>query len=114
MKEPSSLQMVVFLGTLGWIGYAWDAYMTLSAYGSILAVFAGFSFVYLARESATDRSLPWLFGWDDEYGELLLRCPAYASIFVGPATKHVAQWVAPTVFEGPPRYILQLWSSRLL
>jgi hypothetical protein len=111
MKELGTLRFLLFLGALGWFGFAWDAYMTLSVYGSVLAVCAGLSFVCLARESSADKSLAWLFGWNDEDGELLLRCTAYASIFVGPAAKHLALWIYPELFVGAKVYVVVLVAS---
>lgn len=112
-KEPNGLQMLIGLATLGWLGYAWDAYMQMDVYGAVLAIFAGVTFVYLARLDATDKSMPWLFGWNEEKHEtLLLRFPAFALLFVGPATKHLAQFVAPEFFAGQKAYsavILVSW-----
>jgi hypothetical protein len=104
-KEPNSLQMLIGIATLGWFGYAWDAYMQIDIYGSILALIAGISFIYLARLDAAEKTMPWLFGWKEEQTTtLFFRFPAYASLFVGPATKHLAQLIAPEFFEGTKAY----------
>jgi hypothetical protein len=105
-KEPNSLQMLIGLATLGWLGYAWDAYMQMDVYGAVLAIFAGVTFVYLARLDVVEKTMPWLFGWNEAQHETyLLRYPAIASLFVGPATKHLAQFFAPEFFAGQKAYI---------
>jgi len=104
-KEPNALQMLIGIATLGWFGYAWDAYMQIGVYGSILALFAGISFIYLARLDATEKTMPWLFGWNEEQTTtLLFRFTTFASLFVGPATRHLAQLIAPEFFAGTKSY----------
>ncbi len=98
-KEPSCLYMIIGIATLGWLGFAWDAYMKISVYGAILSVFAGISFIHLARENATEKNFPWLFGWNDEPSTLALRLPIYASLFIGPATNYLVQFIAPEFFS---------------
>jgi hypothetical protein len=57
--------------------------------GSVLALFAGVSFVYAARISAPEKDLPRLFGWnDDPVTHAFMRMPVYASFFISPITKH--------------------------
>ena len=105
-KEPSALHMLFGIATLGWLGYTWDTYMQMDLYGSVLAFFAGVTFIFLARESAPKKETPWLFGWNDDPAQhAFMRMPSYASIFVGPITRHAVETVAPDIFAHRKSYI---------
>lgn len=114
-KEPNALHMLFGIATLGWLGFAWDAYMQMSLYGSVLALFAGVSFLFLARESAPKKEVPWLFGWnDDPIQHALMRMWVYASLFVGPITRHASEAVAPEFFAHKKSYIAVMIVSAVI
>lgn len=114
-KEPNAIHMTFGLATLGWLGFAWDAYMQMGLYGSVLALFAGVTFLFLARESAPKKEVPWLFGWnDDPVTHAFMRMWVYASIFVGPITRHVAEAAAPDFLAHKKSYIAVMIVSAVI
>lgn len=114
-KEPNAIDMIFVIATLGWLGLAWDAYMQMDLYGSVLALFAGVTFIFMAREAAPRKELPWLFGWnDDPITHAFMRMWVYASIFVGPITRHIAEAVAPDFFAQKKSYIAVMIASAVI
>lgn len=114
-KQPGAIQMLFALAAFGWLALTWDTYQQISLYGSILALFAGVTFLYMARLAGPKKELPWLFGWnDDPVSHMFMRMPVYASLFVGPVARHIAQAVAPGVFEGRKAYIVVIIVSAIV
>lgn len=114
-KEPNALHVIFGIATLGWLGYAWDAYMHMSFYGSILAVFAGATFLAFANNLAPTREASWLYGWNDDLSShAFLRMPLYASIFIGPISRHAALAIAPEYFANERSYIAVIAVSLII
>lgn len=114
-KEPNTIHIIFGLATLAWLALAWDAYMQMGLYGSVLALFAGVTFIFLAREAAPGEEVPWLFGWnDDSATHAFMRMPVYASIFIGPVTRHIAEAVAPDFFAQKKSYLAVMIASAVI
>ena len=105
-EEPGIIVSMIGIFAIAWIGYVWVALMNLDFAGSISALTAGIAFLYVAYHSAPEKQHPWLFGWNDEPSSLMLRIPFLASLFLGPGTKHLAQWIAPELLEGAKAYVV--------
>lgn len=114
-KDPNMIQMFFCLATLGWLWHAWEAYLQMTLYGSILALFAGVSFLYFSRIARQYKEFTWLFGWnDDPISHALVRMFFYASIFVGPITRHVSLAISPDIFTGRKYYVVVIIVSGLV
>lgn len=104
-EDPGPLAMTLFLLTLMWVGYAFDAYIHIHLIGAVLAPVAGLAYVIAARLSAPKRELPWLFGWNDEtFAHLCVRMPLYAALFLGPLTYRAAHATGFSFWAGDRAY----------
>lgn len=114
-QNPNALHMFFGIATLLWLGHAWDTYMQMNLYGSLSALFAGVTFLFFAHELAPSKEASWLFGWnDDPITHALMRMWVYASLFVGPITRHASQAIAPDLFENRKSYIVIIIASTII
>ncbi|OGS94190.1 MAG: hypothetical protein A3G79_01970 [Gallionellales bacterium RIFCSPLOWO2_12_FULL_57_18] len=109
--EPNALVMIFGMATIVWLWFAWDAYMQIGLYGSVLALFAAGTFLSVASIAAPDKELSWLYGWKDDWFKNFLRMIFFASIFVGPITRHIVEAVAPDFFDQKRSYLAVLFVS---
>lgn len=98
--EPTALEILGGIAVLSWLGFAWAAYIQMSALGAFWAAVSGIVYLRLAAICAPRSEWPMIFGWNDDVViRTFFKMPIIASLFWGPAIRHGVTAAAPSFFN---------------